>query len=89
MSSNRIDYLIARLANAHAGLVPLAPLFAASVDSQSITRRTQSGLLLPVIRGVRRITQPELTPVRRSIAAVLVSDGGWVRTPQPLRPSAR
>ena len=78
MSSTRIDFLIAKLAREHHGLVPLAPLFAAGVDTQSITRRTQSGLLLPVIRGVRRIAHAELTPVRRSIAAVLVSEGGWV-----------
>ncbi len=78
MSANRIDHLIATYAKLHDGLVPLAPLYAAGVDSQSITRRTQSGLLLPVSRGVRRVAQIDLTPLRKSIAAVLVSAGSWV-----------
>ncbi len=78
MSSHRIDRLIAQLASEHDGLVPLAPLYEAQVDSQSITRRCQSGLLLPVSRGVRRIAQTELTLVRRSVAAVLVSQASWV-----------
>ncbi len=55
MSSQRIDQLIVHYASLHDGLVPLAPLYAARVDSQSVTRRTESGLLLPVSRGVRRV----------------------------------
>jgi hypothetical protein len=78
MSSQRIDRLIVHYANRHDGLVPLAPLYAAQVDSQSISRRTQSGLLLPVSRGVRRIAQTDLTPLRRAIAAVLVTHDSWV-----------
>jgi hypothetical protein len=78
MSSQRIDQLIVHYASRHDGLVPLAPLYAARVDSQSITRRTQAGLLLPVSRGVRRVAQTDLTPLRRSIAAVLVTHDSWV-----------
>jgi hypothetical protein len=77
-STHDINKLISKLAKQYDGLIPTSSLRSAGIDRQSITRRVDSGLLLPVHRGVRILAGTELTPLRRAMAAAMVTPNSWI-----------
>jgi very-short-patch-repair endonuclease len=88
-SSQKINTRIAALARSYDGLVPTRELRQHGVDVESIKRRTDSGLLIPVCRGIRILAGVELTHLRRAMAAVLTggieSKNAWISHTSALR----
>ncbi len=72
-SRHVVDHLIVELARNHGGVVPHGVLLQSHIDTQTITRRQRSGLLVPVLRGASVLGPVDsVSAVQRAIAAGLV-----------------
>jgi predicted transcriptional regulator of viral defense system/very-short-patch-repair endonuclease len=70
----KVEQILGRIASKAHGVVTMDELHAAGVSRREVGRRLQSGLLLPVYRGVYRVGHRAPSPEARYAAAVKACD---------------
>jgi hypothetical protein len=78
MLTHSLEADVVEFARHNDGLVRTRHLRDLGHSDQAVRRRTESGLLVPVCRGVVALAGTEITPARRSYGITLVSPGSWI-----------